>query len=99
MPRRDRMRRTPLPLLALLCSMLCATRTASAQVDAQITELNAQALEAYQGLDLETARAKLEEALGLAQQTGYAGPEVAQTYMNLGVVFVAGMGDRDQGLG
>lgn len=92
------MRRTPLPVLALLCSMLCATRIASAQVDGQITELNAQALEAYQGLDLETARAKLEEALGLAQQTGYAGPEVAQTYMNLGVVFVAGMGDRDQGL-
>jgi hypothetical protein len=79
--------------------MLCAPRIASAQVDAQITELNAQALEAYQGLDLETARAKLEEALALAQQTGYAGPEVGQTYMNLGVVFVAGMGDRDQGLG
>jgi hypothetical protein len=82
-----------------LFALLCAASTASAQPDAQIADLNAQALEAYQALDLETARAKLEEALGVAQQSGYQGPEVAQTYMNLGVVFVAGMNDRDQGLG
>jgi hypothetical protein len=85
-------------LLALF-ALLCAASTASAQPDAKIADLNAQALEAYQALDLETARAKLEEALGVAEQSGYQGPEVAQTYMNLGVVFVAGMNDRDQGLG
>jgi hypothetical protein len=67
-------------------------------VNAQLTQLNTQALEAYQALDIDTARSKLEEALGVAQQAGYYGPEVAQTYMNLGVVFVAGMNDRDQGL-
>jgi hypothetical protein len=96
MERSDRMRRTT--WLVALCSLLCAARVASAQVDAQIADLNAQALEAYQALDLDTARAKLEEALGVAQQTGYGGPEVGQTYMNLGVLFVAGMNDRDQGL-
>jgi hypothetical protein len=34
----------------------------------------------------------------MAQQAGYVGPVVAQTYMNLGVVLVAGQNDRDQGL-
>jgi hypothetical protein len=73
--------------------------TASAQVDAQVGELNSQALEAYQALDIDTARAKLEQAISMAQQAGYAGPAVAQSYMNLGVVYIAGMNDRDQGLG
>ena len=85
-------------LLVALIALLCAAAPAAAQLEAQLSELNAQALEAYQALDLETARGKLEEALGIAQQAGYAGPEVAQTFMNLGVVFVAGMSDRDQGL-
>ena len=91
------MRRSPL-LIGALIAVLGATGQAHAQLEAQLSELNGQALEAYQALDLETARAKLEEALGMAQQAGYMGPEVAQSFMNLGVVFVAGMGDRDQGL-
>jgi hypothetical protein len=71
---------------------------ASAQVDAQVGELNTQALEAYQALDIDAAKAKLEEAVGLAQKNNLTGPTVAQTYMNLAVVFIAGANDRDQGL-
>jgi hypothetical protein len=82
----------------VLVASLFAARDASAQVDAQIAELNSQALEAYQALDIDQARGKLEQAIGLAQQSGLAGPPVAQTYMNLAVVYVAGMNDRDQGL-
>ena len=85
-------------LIVALIAVLCAAAPARAQLEAQLSELNAQALEAYQALDLETARRKLEEALGIAQQAGYAGPEVSQSFMNLGVVMVAGFGDRDQGL-
>jgi len=91
-------RSSPLFLALVLGLGAYAANPASAQVNAQLTQLNTQALEAYQALDIDTARSKLEEALGLAQSSGYFGPEVAQTYMNLGVVFVAGMNDRDQGL-
>ncbi|MGD8860555.1 MAG: hypothetical protein PVI30_11135 [Myxococcales bacterium] len=70
---------------------------ASAQIDTQITDLNTEAMEAYQNLDIDTAGTKLEEAIALAEQNGYVGPEVAVTYLNLGVVYVAGLGDMDQG--
>lgn len=82
----------------LLLAALAGQGTAFAQVDAQIAELNSQALEAYQALDIDTARGKLEQAIGLAQQSGIGGAPVAQTYINLGIVYVAGMNDRDQGL-
>lgn len=91
------MRRLSLTSLVLFAALHAPSR-ASAQVDAQIAELNGQALEAYQALDIDTARGKLEQAIGLAQQAGLVGPAVAQTYMNLGVVYVAGMNDRDQGI-
>jgi hypothetical protein len=83
--------------LAVVATLWVSNR-AQAQVDAQISELNSQALEAYQALDIDSARSKLEQAVGMAQQAGYVGPVVAQTYMNLGVVLVAGQNDRDQGL-
>src|SRR5262245_27764314 len=96
---KERMRRLLLTLLVLeIASLRSGTSTAFAQADAQISELNSQALEAYQALDIDTARAKLEQAIGLAQQSGMGGPVVAQTYVNLGVVYVAGMSDRDRGL-
>jgi hypothetical protein len=93
----ERMRRLSRALLVVVAT-LWVTGRAAAQVDAQISELNGQALEAYQALDIDTARSKLEQAIGMAQQAGYVGPVVAQTYMNLGVVLVAGQNDRDQGL-
>src|SRR4029079_4161095 len=95
--RSERMRRFSRALLALFATLWVSGR-AAAQVDAQISELNSQALEAYQALDIDAARSKLEQAVGMAQQSGYVGPVVAQTYMNLGVVLVAGQNDRDQGL-
>src|SRR3954471_23399357 len=88
-----RMRRLWLAALAVV-AMLGNSNIAAAQVDAQIAELNSQALEAYQALDIDTARGKLEQAFNMAQQSGYAGPVVAQSYMNLGVVYVAGMSNR-----
>jgi hypothetical protein len=83
--------------LALLAIWLVAT-PASAQVDAQIRDLNRQALDAYQALDIDAARAQLERAIKLAQKNHLSGPTVAQSYMALGLVYVAGMSDQEQGL-
>ncbi|MFI5306672.1 MAG: hypothetical protein ACHQ53_04920 [Polyangiales bacterium] len=91
------MRRSSVASLALVAALASAS-PAAAQVDAQIAQLNSEALEAYQALDIDTARNKLSQAIGLAQQSGYGGPVVAQSFMSMGVVYVAGMNDRDQGL-
>jgi hypothetical protein len=69
-----------------------------AQGNTQLADLNAEALEAYQNLDIDTAKAKLEAGIAQAGQTNYVGPELVQLYMTLGVVHVAGASDHDQGL-
>jgi hypothetical protein len=89
--------RRRLPLAATFALCLSAL-PASAQVDAQIAELNSEALEAYQNLDIENALGKLQQAITTAEQSGYAGPELAVTYLNLGVVYTSGLNDREQGL-
>jgi len=88
----------PLANACIALSLLWGAAPAQAQADAQVADLNSQGVEAYQALDMDGARAKLEEALGVAQQNGLGGPVVAQVYMNLGVVQIAGFNDRDQGL-
>ncbi len=82
----------------LAWSAPAAAQPAAAQVGAQMAELNAEALEAYQNLDIDTALAQLQQAVALAEQNSYLGPELAVSYMNLGVVYTSGQGDRDQGL-
>jgi hypothetical protein len=88
---------SPVALL-LLCASCMVASNARAQVDAEVADLNSQAMEAYQALDMETARAKLEQAIGLAQQNGLMGPLVAQSFVNLGVVQITGFNDPNQGV-
>jgi hypothetical protein len=85
-------------VLLLLCASSIAASNAHAQVDAEVADLNSQAMEAYQALDMEAARAKLEQAIGLAQQNGLMGPLVAQSFVNLGVVQITGFNDPNQGV-
>jgi hypothetical protein len=74
------------------------TIPAAAQIDTQVGDLNRQALDAYQALDIEGARAKLERAIKLAQRSNHVSPQVAQSFLTLGLVYVAGMNDQEQGL-
>lgn len=85
-----------LTLASLLLCLLAAP--AAAQLDNQIAELNRKALDAYQSLDIESARNKLERAIKLAQRGNHVGPTVAQSFLALGLVYVAGMNDQEQGL-
>jgi hypothetical protein len=85
-------------LVSWAAVLFIVSNTAVAQGNPQLSDMNAEALEAYQNLDIDTAKAKLEQAIGMAGQQGYAGPEVVQLYMTLGVVHVAGASDHDQGL-
>lgn len=81
----------------LLLDLLGNAAGALAQGNPQLSDMNAEALEAYQNLEIDVAKAKLEQAIGTATQSGYVGPELTQLYMTLGVVHVAGASDHDQG--
>lgn len=83
---------------AALLLLMGVAASAFAQVENQVADLNSQAMEAYQALDMDTARAKLEQAIGLAQQNGLMGPLVAQSFVNLGVVQITGFNDPNQGM-
>ena len=61
-------------------------------------DLNHGAMEAYNNMDINKAGSMLEEALSVAQQNGIGGPLLAQTNMNLAIIYIGGLGDNDGGV-
>lgn len=93
------MNRTLVSLGTALVLMIGLASGAAAQSPlSQVLDLNRQAMEAYQMLELEQAQQQLERALQLAQQRGVTGAPLARTYLNLGVVAVGGFGDNGRGM-
>ncbi|MDQ3033779.1 MAG: hypothetical protein M3Y87_15290 [Myxococcota bacterium] len=64
----------------------------------QVLDLNRQAMDAYNNLEIEQAQSLLEQALQAAQRGRVTGAPLARTYMNLGVVAIGGLGDNGAGL-
>lgn len=63
--------------------------------EARIDLLNRKAMDEYDTLEFEAARAALVEAIGVARSAGVTGGAVlTQTYLNLGIVYGAGLNDR-----
>jgi hypothetical protein len=84
-----------------LCSagVLGSASQASAQrALQQVLDLNRQAMDAYNNLEIEQAMALLNQALQAAQRGRVTGAPLARTYMNLGVVAIGGLGDNGAGL-
>lgn len=72
----------------------CAVGVAQAQSAEEVAaDLNRQAMEAYNNLDINTAGAMLEEALRVCEEGGVVGHTLALTNLNLAVVYVGGLGD------
>jgi hypothetical protein len=63
-----------------------------------VDDLNREAMEAYNALDINKAGSMLEEALRVGYQGGVSPPLLARTHVNLAVVLVGGVGDQDAGL-
>jgi hypothetical protein len=63
-----------------------------------VLDLNHGAMEAYNNMDINKAGSMLEEALRVAMEAGLAGPLLAQTNLNLGIVYIGGVGDNDSGV-
>jgi hypothetical protein len=88
-------------LYATLCALLLLAIAApgSAQISNQkLAEINRVAMEAYNNLDIETAKTMLEEAVRNAEKASTHGAAMARTYSNLGVVVVGGLGDGPSGV-
>ena len=78
---------------------LAPARVARAQTPYDtVAELNRKAMDAYNRLDIDSAGSMLEEALRVAYQGGISGPLLAQTNLNMGVVYVGGLSDQNGGL-
>lgn len=88
-------------LLAILSVLLGLgfSASVSAQVSNQkLAEINRVAMEAYNSLDMETARSTLEDAIRSAERAGTHGAALARTYASLGVVVVGGFGETNAGV-
>ena len=72
---------------------------AAAQQSAQqvVEDLNRGAMEAYNGMDINKAGSMLEEALRVAVEGGVTGALLAQTNMNLAIVYIGGLSDSEGG--
>lgn len=97
-----RTRAVPAAVLVVLSAFACPGLTA--RVHAQtpydvVAELNRKAMDSYNRLDIDAAGSMLEEALRVAFQGGISGPLLAQTNLNMGVVYVGGLSDQNGGLG
>ncbi len=64
----------------------------------RVLDLNRQAMEAYNNLEIEQALSLLQEALEVARRGNVSGSPLARTYVNLGVVSIGGFGDNGQGM-
>ncbi len=92
-------RRLTLGAALLAACVVGAAAHASAQSPtAQVVDLNRQAMNAYQNLEVEQAQELLERALQTAQRGRVQGAPLARTYLNLGVLAVGGLGDNGRGL-
>jgi hypothetical protein len=87
-----------LALLGLLSTVSASSTSAQQNAEQVVLDLNHGAMDAYNNMDINRAGSMLEEALGVAQQNGVPRPLLAQTNMNLAVVYVGGLGDNDGGV-
>jgi hypothetical protein len=97
------MLRVPTALVALLCALTVAPPAfadiSADDVIAQMTQLNKEAVAAYQAKNFDDARKLLKQALDLAPTAALdSHPITARTHIHLGIVLVSGLKQRDNGI-
>jgi hypothetical protein len=89
-------------VVILLSQVVALTARAQEEDDpvAKTTQLNRQAIEAYQGHKFDEAQKLLKQALDLCDASGLEQhPIKARTYIHLGIVTIGGLKQRDAGIG
>lgn len=85
-------------LLSLVLASLAPSAASAQRPLQQVLDLNRQAMEAYNNLEIEQAQTLLQQALDTATRGHVTGSPLARTYVNLGIVAIAGLGDNGAGL-
>jgi hypothetical protein len=88
-------------VVALVANLAVARETAAQEDESvqRVVELNKKALASFSNLDVEDAANLLKQALDIcAAQRMDQHPAAARTHVHMGVVYVAGLKKRDQGL-
>ncbi len=86
-------------LLGLLAAPASAASSRQKQTLDEMLELDQKALAAYRSGQHEEARTSLLDAVVLARENGLQRHDVtARTYLHLGAVHIAGLGEREKGL-
>src|SRR4029079_6496015 len=85
-------------LFAIACLACVATRAHAQQNQQQVEDMNREAMEAYNALDINKAGSILDQALRIAMQGGVTAQLGARTPRNLGIVSKGGLNDQDNGL-
>jgi hypothetical protein len=94
----------PRVLLSIAAILLLAppvrwARAQSNDVEKQVTRMNKKAMEDYDSLEFESARKTLIDAVAMLRANGYdETPLAAKTYVNLGMLYIAGFKDRNRGV-
>ncbi len=82
--------------LTLIFALILVTPSLVARAQSnprQLADANRTAMDAYNNLEVEVAKATLERAIAGAESNGLSGSGLARTYANLGVVEVGGFSD------
>lgn len=92
--------RTTLLLASLVLSALPGAAWAQPAPAAleEVLTLNREAMEHYAQLDVDGAKQSLETALARSIAAGAPAALIARTHLNLGIVYLGGMGDRARSL-
>lgn len=85
-------------LVSLVLPLVLASPAKAQRAVQQVLDLNRQAMEAYNNLEIDQAQRLLEQALQVAQRGRVSGAPLARTHLNLGVVVIGGTGDNGAGL-
>ena len=89
-------------VIAAVVTLLCLSAKARAQAEdavAKITQLNKDAVTAYQAKKYEDARKILKQALDLSDASGLEQhPITARTHIHMGIVIIGGFKQRDLGI-
>jgi len=85
-------------LVLAVATLGLASSVAAQRPLQQVLDLNRQGMEAYNNLEIDTAVAKLEEAIRVAERGNVTGAPLARTHLNMGIVQVGGLSDNAAGL-
>ncbi|MCG8555643.1 MAG: hypothetical protein MJD61_10210 [Proteobacteria bacterium] len=85
-------------LIAVWCVLASGGGVRAQSVDKQVADLNERSIQAYLASEVNLAGATLEEALRIAAQGGVKASTLARTHLHLGIVYVGGLREAENGL-